>query len=430
MASARAVHRDELYRLVWSEPMIKVAKRYGVSGSYMARVCTLLNVPRPRPGYWAKVAVGRAPPCQPLPDLRPGDPVLWGNEEQKVLPPRPEVPPPRPAEKRVRITRHQTHALIRGANAHFENSRTAKDDEYLKPFKRLLVDVTTSKRGLEKALQLANDLFVALESVGHRVLLASAGAQLRRGPIDEREAAQKPREKWQHSGLWAPQRPTITYVGTVAIGLAVVEMSEHVALRYVNGGYIRESEYVAAPGRYRGQYSWTTMRDVPSGRIKISAYSPYPQVNWTREWRECGSQVSREQIKTIMGEIEAAAPELVDRLKEADRLAEIRRYERLAEQDRRDREEDRRRVAQSIAESTLELRALIERWTEVTSTERFLNGVESRANHLPEVERQKTLERLALARAALGNQDPLEFLRQWKTPEERYTRKYLGVEEG
>ena len=39
--------RDELYQLVWSEPMTKVAKRFEVSSSYLARICSSLNVPRP-----------------------------------------------------------------------------------------------------------------------------------------------------------------------------------------------------------------------------------------------------------------------------------------------------------------------------------------------------------------------------------------------
>lgn len=41
--------REALYELVWSEPMLKVAPRYGVSSSYLARICVLLNVPRPQP---------------------------------------------------------------------------------------------------------------------------------------------------------------------------------------------------------------------------------------------------------------------------------------------------------------------------------------------------------------------------------------------
>jgi hypothetical protein len=34
--------REELYTLVLSEPMLKVADRFGVSSSYMARICGLL----------------------------------------------------------------------------------------------------------------------------------------------------------------------------------------------------------------------------------------------------------------------------------------------------------------------------------------------------------------------------------------------------
>ena len=47
------VAREALYALVWAEPMLRVAARYNVSSSYLARVCTLMNVPRPERGYWA-----------------------------------------------------------------------------------------------------------------------------------------------------------------------------------------------------------------------------------------------------------------------------------------------------------------------------------------------------------------------------------------
>jgi len=75
--SSSSLTREQLYELVWSEPMLKVADRYDVSSSCMARVCTLLNVPRPERGYWAKLAVGKAPPKPPLPEARPGDESVW-----------------------------------------------------------------------------------------------------------------------------------------------------------------------------------------------------------------------------------------------------------------------------------------------------------------------------------------------------------------
>ena len=65
--------REALYELVWAQPMLKVGARFGVSSSYMARVCSALNVPRPERGYWAKLAFAkrrRSPRC-PQPDFAP-----------------------------------------------------------------------------------------------------------------------------------------------------------------------------------------------------------------------------------------------------------------------------------------------------------------------------------------------------------------------
>lgn len=72
-----AVERDKLYKQVWAEPMITVAARYGVSSSFLARVCTRMRVPRPERGYWAKLAVGKAPAKPALPDAQPGDELEW-----------------------------------------------------------------------------------------------------------------------------------------------------------------------------------------------------------------------------------------------------------------------------------------------------------------------------------------------------------------
>ena len=61
-----------MYNLVWSEPLHKVAERFGVSSSFMARISTLLSVPRPERGYWTKLAVGKAKPKAPLPESPEG----------------------------------------------------------------------------------------------------------------------------------------------------------------------------------------------------------------------------------------------------------------------------------------------------------------------------------------------------------------------
>ena len=45
------ISREELYKEIWSEPATRVARRYDVSSSYLARVCEGLNVPHPPRGY-------------------------------------------------------------------------------------------------------------------------------------------------------------------------------------------------------------------------------------------------------------------------------------------------------------------------------------------------------------------------------------------
>ena len=47
LMEADVISREELYELVWCVPMVKVAEKFKVSGSYMARVCANLSVPRP-----------------------------------------------------------------------------------------------------------------------------------------------------------------------------------------------------------------------------------------------------------------------------------------------------------------------------------------------------------------------------------------------
>ena len=421
------VKREELYELVWSQPMTKVAQQFDVSGSYLARICTLLNVPRPERGYWAKLAVGKAPPKVPLLPAQPGDPMHWSSEGERVPQPKPQapkVPRERKSGRKIRVPREHIHHLIRGAKPHIEKTRRIDEGMYLKPYKFLLVDVTASQAGLDKALGLANDLFNALESVGHRVTMASAEAGLRRAPIDEREGTAKPRQHWEHRGLWSPYRPTVVYIGTVAIGLTIIEMSESVTLRYHKGKYIRECEYVPPRGRYNADYSWTTTRDLPSGRMRIVAYSPYGRADWVAQWHETKSASLRGQLATIVETIEAAAPELVAKLEEADRQAEIRHQEWLVAEDRRKRDEDRRCIARSIEDSHSDLRKIIGQWSDVVTVERFLAGVEQTARERSPEDLVQIQERLALARNLLGTTDPLDYLRGWKAPVERYVPKY------
>jgi hypothetical protein len=87
------VSREQLYELVWSMPMTKVAEKFSVSGSYMARVCSVLRVSHPERGYWAKLNVGKAPARPALPEALSGDQLIWSQDGDLPLPHSGSQPP-------------------------------------------------------------------------------------------------------------------------------------------------------------------------------------------------------------------------------------------------------------------------------------------------------------------------------------------------
>src|SRR5208282_4603258 len=101
-------------------PMTTVAKQFKVSGSYMARVCSVLRVPRPERGYWAKLAVGKAPERSPLPEAQPGDQLSWSQDGELQPPHRPRLETPlSPSLPRLKRCVTGIHGLIRNAKEHY-----------------------------------------------------------------------------------------------------------------------------------------------------------------------------------------------------------------------------------------------------------------------------------------------------------------------
>ena len=68
----KEISRQELYELVWSKPLTKLSREFGVSDSFLGRICRELKVPLPGMGYWRKVECGTAERRPPLPEPDPG----------------------------------------------------------------------------------------------------------------------------------------------------------------------------------------------------------------------------------------------------------------------------------------------------------------------------------------------------------------------
>ena len=400
--------------------MLKVAARFDVSSSYMARICTQLNVPRPERGYWAKLAVGKAPNQPKLPDPRPGELLEWTRDgtppkSSQVLPIPPEKFHRKP--RKALASRTDQHLLVVGAKPFFESGRLSYSTEYLKPAKRLLVDLAVTKTGLDKALSFANTLFLTLENCDYRVTIAPHTERFHRAEVDERESSGRTRN---FSELWSPQRCTVVYIGTVAIGLTIIEMSEEVEARYVNGKYIRINEdSQKRRSRTILDYGWTSKHEFPTGRLCLQAYSPYPRAKWTRQWREIKNTDLSNQIPAIIRELEKATQEIAQLVEEGERQAEEERKQWEIQQEIWRHEKEVRQAAENLAESKTELHEIIDAWAAAKRIEAFFADAESRLDNLPKDERIHIQDRLQRAREIIGSTDPLIRFQSWKSPDER-----------
>lgn len=429
--SSGPMTREELYELAWSIPMLRIAERFAVSSSYMARVCTELRVPRPGAGYWTLAQFGRVPERPPLPPARPGDMVVWEpglsiGHGQKVSrkrsAPATEISKARNARRGQRHppqkeTGPSVHPLVLGVKPLFLNSRE-KRNGLLYPFKKQLVDIISSAQILDAALGTANFLFLALTKRGHRLMLASPHHQARRAEVSVWEA---PEKNQHHEAVWAPSRPTLVFIDDVCMGLTFYEILEKVEVTYVNGKYIPTRDLTDAQrSRYTGPRYWKSTEYRPSGRLALQAYCPDSyRVKWTEQWKESKPGELRRLIPSVVASLESSVPELTRQLEVAREEARVE-HEKWEEQKRRwqeEAEQKRRQAAQQSAQQ--ELRAAINAWDESQKIEAYFRDVLLAVTRLPTEEQGQLRERVALARKLVDAPDALQLLKQWRTPKER-----------
>lgn len=136
--------RLELYQLVWSEPLRKLAQRFGISDVAIAKRCRRSNIPLPGVGYWAKKGVGKQvfQPVFPPRGLGQSDVVtIGGNDryrseesDEELLAATITSPPPFPdglpeVTARARELVGKVRATASLANPHPSIARLLQEDE-------------------------------------------------------------------------------------------------------------------------------------------------------------------------------------------------------------------------------------------------------------------------------------------------------------
>lgn len=115
------VTREELYDLVWTTPMRKLALRYGLSDVALAKTCRRLGIPTPGRGYWAKLAARVKVKHVPLPKAGPRIPegVTFAVVENPV----PRPPPVKAPEVVVPASLSGACEVVQGLGKMLQHAR-------------------------------------------------------------------------------------------------------------------------------------------------------------------------------------------------------------------------------------------------------------------------------------------------------------------
>ncbi|KAA8699038.1 hypothetical protein ALQ64_04026 [Pseudomonas cannabina] len=313
------VHRDTLYAEVWSTPMVSLASKYGVSAVFLSRVCARLNVPCPPRGYWARKKSGQKPNIPPLPRSRTGDTTEWRKGDQ--LPRSQEGVSADAALK----DRSDSRVMLMGSLDSFTDGRVAGHG-YLKPKKRNLPDLVVTEPTLRRAAMILQKIANRFRDYQHRVSVACVQVGYARKALGEEEG-RLIRSVFETSN-WAPARPTLVFIGELAIGLTIYEQTADKEVVYIDGKYLPVSEArKLKPGLWSGtraaRYRVITDR-APTKRLCLRAYSPYALVDWTQTWTEQNASLSK-QIDEIIHSLISSATSLGPKLAEAHREADLER---------------------------------------------------------------------------------------------------------
>lgn len=85
-------NREELYREIWEQPLVKLAVKYGISAVALGKVCRKLQIPLPGRGHWTKKEFGKPVERLLLPEVKN----LLAVHRFKFPPPDGNAPPQAP----------------------------------------------------------------------------------------------------------------------------------------------------------------------------------------------------------------------------------------------------------------------------------------------------------------------------------------------
>lgn len=179
MAEANKVsfQRKSLYREVWATPLRTLAKGYSISDVGLRKICSKLNIPLPRAGFWTKVQCGHKVAVPPLPPLKSGemDEYVFTRQEPAIFPATGSeahemIASEKEARQAIGVAERlvKSHPLVAASEAAL---KAAKPDEkgMVWPHEKGCLDMSVSPAQMNRALRILDALLKAVNAKGYAV---------------------------------------------------------------------------------------------------------------------------------------------------------------------------------------------------------------------------------------------------------------------
>lgn len=163
------INRDDLYNMVWTEPMIKIAAKYGMSDRGLAKICAKLKIPVPGRGYWAQIRKGLKIPRPPLkPSSHPEVALIYSKTPKEKLTNDPItdlILSEKKPDKKIKVApQDENNPLIVRTESSLRHARPEKG--LIKPRTSGCLDIHVSPESLERSILIMSSLINALEVRG------------------------------------------------------------------------------------------------------------------------------------------------------------------------------------------------------------------------------------------------------------------------
>lgn len=222
MSKYKEYTRQELYNLVWSTPMVKLAKEFGLSDVGLRKTCVRHDIPTPPLGYWAKLNFGK--PAKKIPLGPPAE----GVSDRVLVSVFPSAEVPDEIAQAATKARDRVQAPIVVPNeppARFHplaqalkralKSAKPDDEGFLRVGGSGVLGADIGHANRDRAVLLVDTLFNALEAAGQeikatdggiRAIVDGEGMILRLGETKDKTAHQPTKSELKAKADWEEQR--------------------------------------------------------------------------------------------------------------------------------------------------------------------------------------------------------------------------------